>query len=317
MKKYSSVIVTGSVAYDEIMDFPGYFKDYFQPDKLHQINVSFVLDKIEKQLGGTATNITYNIHLALGKINIPIILLGAVGKDGADFLTFFKKNKCDTSGIIMDKKLYTATGKVITDKNDNQIWGFYYGVSRLAAKHNLKKIVKKDSLVVISANHPQAFLRFQKQVISLKLDYLYDPGMSLTWIKNSDLKKGIDHCRFLVGNDYEISSIFKRLKTNAKLLTKKGVNVITTLGHLGVNFECIEETKYKKYSIPAYKIKKISDPTGAGDAWRGGFVAGLLKNYSIVDSLKLGNTLASFAIESYGTVNHQPTQAAIKKRLKF
>ena len=317
MKKYSSVIVTGSMAYDEIMDFPGYFKDYLQPDKLHQINVSFVLDKIEKQLGGTATNITYNIHLALGQTNIPLILLGAVGKDGIDFINFFKKNNCNTSQIIIDKKLYTATGKVITDKNDNQIWGFYYGASKLAVKHNLKKFIRKDTFVVISANHPQPFLHFQKQAISLKLDYLYDPGMSLTWIKNSDLKKGVTNCQFLVGNDYEISSIYKRLKINEKVLIKKGVNVITTLGGLGVNFECVEKNKYKKYFIPAYKLKKIIDPTGAGDAWRGGFIAGLLKDYSIVDSLKLGNVVASFAIESYGTINHHPTQSEIKRRLKF
>lgn len=315
MKKYSSVIVTGSMAYDEIMDFPGYFKDYFQPDKLHQINVSFVLNNIEKQLGGTATNITYNIRLTLGNIKVPIILLGAVGKDGIDFLDFLRKNKCDTRGIILDKKLYTATGKVITDKNDNQIWGFYYGASKLAAKHNLKKFAQKDSLVILSANHPQAFLHFQKQAINLGLDYLYDPGMSLTWIKNPDLKKGIAHCRFLVGNDYEIASICKRLKINTKSLTERGINVITTLGGLGVCSEYQEQKKYKKYSVPAYKVKKVIDPTGAGDAWRGGFVAGLIKNYSLKDCLKLGNVMASFAIETYGTVNHHPSETAIAKRL--
>jgi len=313
-KKYSSVIVTGSMAYDDIMDFPGFFKDYLHPDKLHQINVSFVLDKIEKQIGGTGTNIAYNLKLVLGGDKVPVILLGAVGKDGQEFIRFLKKNRCDTKGIIVDKKLYTATGKVITDKNDNQIWGFYYGASQTASKHQLKKYADSDSLVFISANHPKAFLHFQKQAIAGEYDYFYDPGMSLTWITDRDLKEGVLNSKFLVGNDYEIAMICKRLRIDVKNLVKKAINVVTTLGGKGVCYEYSEKNLYKKIVVPAFPVRNVLDPTGAGDAWRAGFTAGIIKNCSLTDCLKLGNVMASFAIETYGTVNHHPDQKAITDR---
>lgn len=335
-----NLLITGSISYDEIMDFPGKFVDYLHPEKLHQINVSFVVDRLEKQFGGTATNIVYNIVKVLdpdlrrddreawddrrGGIlrqaqndtsGPKIKLLGAVGKDGEFFLKFFKKNKIDTEGILVDKKLYSAFGSVITDIKDNQIWGFYYGASVNGAKIDLKKYLDKNNLMIISANHPKAFLNFQSQAIKYKIPYIYDPGMAMTWIKDKDLKNGIMNCIYLVGNDYEIAVITKRLKVTVGELVDKRIKVITTLGEKGVRYE--EKTinnKYLKLEIPAYKVKKVVDPTGAGDAWRGGFIAGLAKRWKLRESLKLGNVMASFAIEKYGTVNHKPTLKEIKKR---
>ena len=121
MNNYRNVYITGSIAYDTIMNFPNKFQDYFHSEKLHQINVSFVVNKLEKQLGGTATNIAYNAALILNEKS-KIKLLGSIGKDGKDFINFFKKNKADTSGIIVDKVLYTSAGSVITDTKNNQIW---------------------------------------------------------------------------------------------------------------------------------------------------------------------------------------------------
>lgn len=318
---FQSVIVTGSMAYDEIMDFPGLFKDHFHPEKLHQINISFALSNLQKQLGGTATNIFYNLNLALDFKNTETVLLGAVGKDGKEFIEFFHKNHCSIKGIHVDKNLYTAAGKVITDKKDSQIWGFYYGASREAKKFSLAKYAEKNSLVVISANHPEAFLHFQNQAIKNNFIYLYDPGMSLTWIKDTDLKKGVLNCRYLIGNDYEIAMILKRLNISVIRIIENGINVITTLGEKGVKYDSKvypvkSSFKFNRVNkVPAYKVKKIIDPTGAGDAWRGGFIAGLIKNLSLVDCLKLGNVMASFAVETYGTVNHKPSQKDINKRL--
>ncbi|MDO8609235.1 MAG: PfkB family carbohydrate kinase [bacterium] len=332
---YSSVIVTGTLAYDEIMDFPGYFKDYFHPEKLHQINVSFALSKIEKQLGGTGLNIAYNTNFALQN-KISVNLLGAIGKDGSKFIQFLKKNKMSTNGVLIDKTRYSATGKVITDKNDNQIWGFYYGACEKAKEIQLNKFADKQSLIIISADYPDAFLNYQKQVIENKLSYIYDPGMSLTWIKDTDLKEGIMHSTYLIGNDYEIAMILKRLNISIQQLIKKGIKIITTLGEKGVRYEFAEsplrsssfegqakvhppshkatEGHSKVHKVKSYKVKKIIDPTGAGDAWRGGFIAGLVSQKPIVDCLKLGNVMASFAVESYGTVNHKPSQTQILSR---
>jgi adenosine kinase len=167
MKPFSSVVVTGTMAYDEIMDFPGKFIDHFHPERLHQINISFAVSNLEKQLGGTATNISYNLSLANAYLEnrVSVIPLSAVGKDGRQLLDFFKKNGVKINGIYIDKTQYTATGKVITDQNDNQIWGYYYGASKSAAKIDIKKHSNNRSLWIISANHPDAFLHFQKEAI--------------------------------------------------------------------------------------------------------------------------------------------------------
>jgi len=354
---YKNIIITGSIAYDEIMNFPGEFKDHFHADKLHQINVSFVVDRLEKQLGGTATNIAYNIQQMLklkcqnskiqinnklqknskNKINSEfktcpeqsrrilnskLSILGAVGKDGTQFIDFFKKQGIDTVGLLSDKSLYTSTGKVITDNVDNQIWGFYYGASSQTVKINLKKYADKNSLVVISANHPAGFLKFQKQAIEIGCDYLYDSGMTLTWITDADLLEGIKHSCWLVGNDYEIGQIEKRLRINIKQMVEWGVTVITTLGEKGVKYQLKvhQVNKDKNYKIinkviPAVKVKKVVDPTGAGDAWRGGFIAGIIAGKSIDICVKWANVLASFAVEKVGTVNHKISKKEFEKRL--
>jgi len=314
ISQFDSILVSGTIAYDQIMDFPGKFVDHFHPEKLHQINISFVLSRLEKQIGGTATNISYNVRLAslyLGN-TIPIYVLSAVGKDGKELLHFLNKNGINTEEMISDRLLYCASGTVITDRKDNQIWGYYYGASKSSKKISMKKFSGPKNLCIISADHPEAFLHFQREAIGNNNTYIYDPGMSLTWIKDTDLKQGVLHSAYLVGNDYEIAMILKRLKKTVKALTNRGLKVITTLGEKGVRYE----SDVEKREVKSYKVKKVVDPTGAGDAWRGGFIAGLTSGLETKDCLKLGNVMASFAVESYGTVNHKPTEKEIGRRIK-
>jgi len=306
---YNCILVAGSVAYDEIMNFPSQFLDYFLPDKLHQINVSFVVDRLEKQLGGTATNISYNIKLATKK---PVILLGAVGKDGDTFIKFCRAHRIDVRNVIRDKRLYTATGKVITDKRDNQIWGFYYGASIRGKDISLGQYKNKKCILVISSTHEKAFLNFQRQAIQLRIPYLYDPGMSLTWIKPRDLKAGVSHCRWLVGNDYEIARILQLLNTTANALAEEGIGVITTLGEKGVQYR---DAKHF-FVVPSYSIRQAIDPTGAGDAWRAGFLAGIVDEKPLLECLRQANAVASFAVEQYGTLNHHPSPRELAKRVQ-
>ena len=340
MNNYKNVYITGSIAYDTIMNFPQEFQNYFHSEKLHQINVSFVVDKLEKQLGGTATNIAYNVaqifisHFSIFNKEVGLKLLGSIGKDGLEFIKFFKRNKIDINGVIMDKKLYTSAGSVITDTKNNQIWGFYYGASEKIPYTDFKKINRETDLLIISANHKNSFLYFQTEAIKNKIPYLYDPGMTLTWITDDDLKTGVMNCRYLVGNDYEIAMILKRIKKTVDEITENGVNVIITLGEKGVKYhKAVIPVKTGIQNnqildprlggndnvllIPGYQVKKMLDPTGAGDAWRGGFVAGLLLGYKTKECLKLGNVMASFAIEKYGTVNHKPTKKEITKRINM
>lgn len=332
------------MSWDTIMDFPSRFMDFLAPEKLHQINVSFVVDNLEKQMGGTATNIAYaasqtatilamtnyksqitNQKKKIQSSNPQISILGGIGKDGMEHLSFFKKHKIDTRGIVVDKKIFSANGSVITDIKDNQIWGFYYGACERGKDVKFAQFVKKDSLMIISANHPRAFLAAQKYAVKNKVDYLYDAGMALTWITDSDLKQGVMNATYLIGNDYEIAMILKRIKMTEKELVKKGVIIITTLGDQGVRLECDVSSRptlrfggawRENITIPACKVHKVVDPTGAGDGFRGGFMVALTCGYDMIDCLKIGNVVASFAIEKYGTVNYKISKGEFEKRLK-
>ncbi len=302
----SRIIVTGSIAYDDIMNFPGYFKDHFHPEKLHQINISFVVDRLDKHLGGTATNIAFNItRFTQTKTSI----LGAMGKDHIHLTDFYDEFAIDYSGSIIADDLYTSTGKVMTDKADNQIWSYYYGAG---ARGNEVKFEQysDNAFVILSANHADAFLHAQTYCIKHTIPYLYDPGMSLTWIDDENLKNGVGHAAFVVGNDYEIAQMERRLGKSLKAVVSKEAGIITTLGAQGVEYSDNNES----YKINAYPIEKLVDPTGAGDAWRGGFVAALFEKKSIMEALKVGNALASFAVESVGTANHRPEKEEIVKR---
>ncbi len=310
MKRYSNVVVTGSIARDEIMNFPDEFKNYFQPDKLHQINVSFVVDKLKQQLGGTATNIAYGIAY-LGTLDVRIV--GAVGKDNADFFSFFKKQKINIEGVRVSENLYTSTGKVMTDMADNQIWSFYYGAAEEGKLINPSNYISQDSLVVISANHKDSFMHFQNYVIANNIAYLYDPGMALTWISPNELAEGVSHAKWVVGNDYEIAQLLKMTGLKKIALLEKGVSLITTLGGEGVLYENSNET----VRVPGIKLENPVDPTGAGDAWRSGFISALMEEAPVKDALITANAFASFAVEKYGTTNHAPSKDKLQQRINI
>lgn len=309
MNQFTSIIVTGSIAYDDIMNFPGHFKEHFHPEQLHQINISFVVDRFVKHIGGTATNISYNIKQVTEK---EVYVCGGVGQDHKEITDFYKANNINAEALFIDEKLYTATGKVITDQTDNQIWGYYYGACAKGDKVDFSKLPKK-SFGIVSANHPKAYFHAQNYFIKNKIPYLYDPGMALTFIKDSELLEGINHCMYLVGNDYEIAQIMRRLNMTVHDFIEKGIAVITTMGAAGVLYQ----DKEHEITVKAYTVKTIVDPTGAGDAWRGGFIGALIEGKELEESLKIANALASFAVESAGTVNHKVTRKQVLDRAKM
>lgn len=304
---FKNIAVLGSIAYDTIMDFPGVFADHLDPTKLHQLNVSFVVDRLERQLGGVATNICYNLSLVSKKKIQPI---GAVGKDGQPLLNFFKQHKINVSLVAQDNRLYTAAGTVTTDRNDNQIWGYYYGASLRAKNVSLKHLSPRDTFCILGPTHRDAFLKVEQTLRRGKFQYLYDPGMALSWLTDGELRRGVLGATMLVGNDYEIAQIVRRTGLSESVLVKKGITVITTLGSKGVRAQSLGGS----WIVPAYPLKKAKDPTGAGDAWRGGFTAAVAEGVNMLDSLIQGNALASFAVEQYGTVNHHPSRAQIAAR---
>ncbi len=160
MSEYDNLIITGSIARDEITYFDGEFKDYLKSGRSDKINISFVVDKLERHLGGTATNIAFSASLLTKQVR----LYGAIGKDGQDFIDFFQENEIDTSGLIHDSEQFTSTGRVMTDNLGNQLWNFYYGAADKGKELDLGEL-KPSDLLIVSANHPQAIANIQDQAI--------------------------------------------------------------------------------------------------------------------------------------------------------
>lgn len=300
------LIITGSLAYDYIMDFPGKFADHILPDQLHNINLSFMVNKFDKRRGGTAGNISYTLAL----LHTPQILFSAVGKDFDEYAKAFTKLGIETIHILINKNIHTATGFAMTDKTDNQIWGFFNGAIADAATLQLQTVANKGDFVVIGPNGVEGTMSMVKQSIKQGLPYLFDPGFTLTQISNEDLTLGVAHANILIGNDYEINLIKERVPDYDEVI--KGTTVVTTLGEKGAFIE----TEGKKLTIKPVKAKKVVDPTGAGDAWRGGFLAGFERGFDLQTCGEMGAVAAVYAVENYGTQEHHYTKSQFTKRYK-
>src|SRR5579871_3471839 len=164
------IVVTGSIAYDYIMDFPDQFSDHILPEKIHNINLSFIVDKFAKRRGGTAGNVSY----ALGLLKTPHTLFSVAGKDFAEYKKAFTKIGVSLKHVTLDKKDYTATGFAMTDKSSNQIWGYFYGAAKGIPELQLKKVAKKGDLVLIGPSGAAGSIGFVRQCIDLSIDYMLD-----------------------------------------------------------------------------------------------------------------------------------------------
>lgn len=300
------IIVTGSIAWDFIIDFPGKFADHIIPEEIHKLNISFNVEHYAKRRGGTAANAVYNLHL----LNTKSMLFGAVGKDFAEYKEAYDAMGINSSSVTVDLSKYTSTGFAITDKTNNQIWGYSYGAAVGINKLRLQKVAKKGDIILIGPNVIKGFVGFIKEAIRMKLFYIFDPSFTLATLKDTDLELGINHSAIVVANDYEMVLIKNRLKNWKKLFVDK--IVITTLGEKGAEIY----SDGKIYKIKSIKPKKIVDPTGAGDAWRAGFLAGFERGFDLKTCGQMGALAATYAIEHYGTQEHKYTLSEFEKRYR-
>ncbi len=300
------LIITGTVAYDYIMDFPGSFGDHILPDQIHKINVSFIVNKFARRRGGTAGNVAYS----LGLLSTPHILYSVAGKDFDEYKKGFRTVKISLDHVVIDKKTYTATGFAMTDKNNNQIWGYFYGAAENNPKLQLKKVATKNDLVLIGPAGTKGPITFVRQCVEEKIPYMFDPGFNLTYVSDEHLAIGVTHAAYIIGNDYELDIIKHRVKNWGKLCKDK--TIITTLGEKGA----IINDKGTVYNIKPAKPKRVIDPTGAGDAWRAGFLAGLERNFDLQTCGQMGALAATYAIEQYGTQEHTYNKKIFENRYR-
>ena len=305
-----NLLVTGSIAFDRIAVFKDYFGNHIFPDKVHQLNVSFNVEEMTMNHGGTGGTIAYNLTL-LGETPI---LLGAVGYDGEEYLDdlIIKGVNCDWVRIAPDE--LTANAMIMTDLADNQISSFYVGAMRYARECSLSNIDVLIDLAIIAPNDPKTMVICAKKFKQKKIPYIADPGQSIPVLSSDNLKEMISGSDILMANDYEWQMI--RTKTGFSLedVLEHTKTVIVTYADKGSS---IWQKGKRKIDIPVYKPKKLVDPTGCGDAYRAGLMHGLSCDYSLKKSAHIGSWLASKCIEHQGTQNHTINEKEFEKLLKM
>jgi adenosine kinase len=304
----ADIIVYGSLAYDRIMDFPGHFADHILPEKIHVLNVSFTVNSLREKFGGTAGNIAYALTLLGEK---PIVL-ATIGRDYHRYFEWLAENHivCDNVRIIEDE--LTACAYITTDKADNQITGFNAGAMKYPADLDFDRINPGASVAIIAPGNLEDMISCSIACKARGIDYIIDPGQSLPMWDGQDLTRCIDGSIILISNDYELELIMSKTGLDREgLLQYTGV-IITTLGELGSRIV----TPACEIYVPAIKLRKVVDPTGAGDAYRGGLIKGLVQGRSLEESARMGAVCSSFAIESYGTQEYCFNLMEFEERLR-
>jgi len=302
-----NIIVSGSMAYDRIMDFPGKFSDHILPDKIHVLNVCFQVNGIKEKYGGTAGNIAYALTLMGEK---PLIC-ATIGHDYQKYFKWLAKNGLSTENIKIIADEFTAGAYITTDRSDNQITGFNPGAMKYQSTLDFSKLNPENTIVIVSPGNFEDMVNYPRACKNKGIDYILDPGQSLPMWDKQDLIQAIEGCRILIVNDYELSLIISKTGLDKKALLEMTGTIITTLGESGSQISMRE----REIAVPAFRVKKVVDPTGAGDSYRGGLLCGLVHGKNIEQCARMGSVCASFSIENYGTQEYSFTPEEFNERL--
>ncbi|MFA5075836.1 MAG: carbohydrate kinase family protein [Patescibacteria group bacterium] len=303
----SKILVSGSLAYDRIMDFPGRFGDHILPNKIHILNVCFVVKGLKESFGGTAGNIAYNLSLLRERSTI----LSVVGEDFTKYKNWLKSKKIDLSLVKKVRGHLTATAQIITDQDDNQLTAFYGGPVVKNYPTIVRK-VKQPNLAIISPDDKTRMLEYAKIYRRIKVPYIFDPGQVTPLFSAVELKPAVKGSKVLIGNDYEIQLISRRLRVNQKRLAQLTQILVITKGSQGSEIY----HQGKKIKIPPAKPQNTCDPTGAGDAYRAGLIKGLLMGWPLAKAGRLAGLVAVYTVEKYGTQTHSFTWSELGKRYR-
>lgn len=292
-----AIICSGSIAYDYLMSFPGYFKDHIIPEKLDSISLSFLVDHMVRQRGGTAPNISYNLALLGEKPR----LMGTVGEDFDDYRAWLEKHGVDTSLVKQIDGVYTASFFANTDLSNNQIASFYTGAMAFSKDLSIKNLdLTEIDLVIISPNDPTAMCKYSHECKELGIPYVFDPGQQVVRNDPSEIQFGIQNAQSLFINEYEYELIQKHTGLKDDEIREFVDFLVITCGQNGSEIYVKDEF----YEIPVVTPSCITDPTGVGDAFRGGFIRGYRMGFNWQTCGQMGAMAATYCLENRGTQNH-------------
>ena len=298
-------IVTGSIAYDYLMTFPGLFTDHLLPDQLAHVSLSFLVDSMERRRGGCAPNIAYNLAL-LGERPT---LMATAGVDFDEYRQWLESTGVDTSLVKQIPNKFTASFFCNTDQRNNQIATFYAGAMSHANELSFCGLDKPD-LVIVSPNDPAAMVRYARECLELGIRYIFDPGQQCARSSAEELRAGIIGANVLICNDYEFELIRSKTGLSEADVLAKSEALVITRGAEGSSIYTCEG----RVDVPAVPENCIVDPTGVGDAYRGGFMKGMANHATWKTCGQLGSVAATYALEHIGGQSHTYTWQEFKTR---
>lgn len=302
------ILLTGSVAYDYLMTFPGQFKEQILPERLASISLSFLVDSMSKQRGGIAPNIAYTMAL-LGQT--PRVM-ATVGEDFGDYRAWLDSKGVDTSLMQVVPGVFTASFFATTDHDSAQIASFYPGAMAFSATQSIKELPTKPDLVIVSPSAPDAMMKFPAECRELGIKYLYDPSQQVLRLEGSELARDMEGAYFLFCNDYEFGLISKKTGWSLDQILEHVKVLVITRGKDGADLYSDGESVH----IPTVPEDEVVDPTGVGDAFRGGFLTGYSHGFDWKLCGEIGSLSAVYCLEQRGTQNHSYTAADFVKRFR-
>ena len=302
------IVVTGSIAYDYLMSFPGKFTDSLIADQLQNVSLSFLVDSLKRERGGTAPNIAYTLALLGGHPTV----MGTAGQDFVEYRAWLEAQGVDTSAIVAIEDDYCASFFVTTDEKHNQIASFYTGAMAYAGQLTFAEYAPDAKLAIISPNDPGAMKAYAAECKELGINYLYDPSQQTVRLSGEELQIGLDGCRLLTVNEYEYSLIKEKTGlTDNDILNQTG-GLLVTKAAQGATLMVEGQT----YEIAAIPPTQIVEPTGAGDAFRAGLMRGIQLGVPWQTAGEMGALAATYVLEQLGTQSHSFTPETFVKRFR-
>lgn len=296
-----SALICGSFAFDTIMVFHDRFKNHILPDKIHILNVSFLVPNLRREFGGCAGNIAYNLKL-LGEQPLP---MGTVGQDFAPYAAWMDQHGISRTYIKTIQSTYTAQAFITTDQDDNQITAFHPGAMNQAHENNVAT-AKGIKLGIVAPDGRQGMLQHAQEFADAGIPFIFDPGQGLPMFNGEELLAFIDKASWVTVNDYEAQLLETRTGlTTAQLATRVSALIVTRGAQGSVVY-----TKDKIHEIPCAKAAVLNDPTGCGDAYRAGLLYGLLHELDWETTGRIAALIAAIKIAAHGTQNHRFTREA-------
>ena len=301
-----SVVITGSMAFDSIMVYPGHFKNDILPDKVHILNVSFLVPEMRREFGGCAGNIAYNLKL-LGGDPLPV---ATVGKDFGPYREWIRRNGIRDEAIREIDDAFTAQAYIVTDLDDNQITAFHPGAMNESHVQNLP--ADGAALGTVSPDGRGGMLLHARQFVEAGIPFLFDPGQGLPMFDGAELTHFIEQATWVAVNDYEAELLTERTGLSRDEIAARVDALIITHGgkgsHIWTGGRCIE--------IPAARVDSLADPTGCGDAYRGGLLYGLSRGWDWEVCGRIASLMGAIKIERPGTQNHRFDMDSFRTRYK-